>query len=84
MDQELTYRMDNLTNAILILCDAIESQTNISEWLPLEKCQEFFNYGSTQMASLIKSEHLVVSQVGRRKFISRQSLLAFLKSNIIH
>ncbi|MBU3714942.1 MAG: helix-turn-helix domain-containing protein [Ferruginibacter sp.] len=44
------------------------------KWLPLEEVKKLFNYKTTQMASLLKNKLLVVSKVGKRKFILKQSL----------
>ncbi|MBS1586060.1 MAG: hypothetical protein JSS82_11010 [Bacteroidetes bacterium] len=68
---------------IYLLQETLDTQKGITEWIPLDDCKHFFGYGATQMSSLIKNESLVVSQIGRRKFISRKSLLGLLQRNIL-
>ena len=49
------------------------------KWIPLSDIQSFFNYRATQLASLLKDDTLVVAKVGKRKFVKRESLEAFLE-----
>lgn len=57
----------------------IENNQISSKWIPLGEVQKFFNYRSTQMAALLKNSILKVAKVGKRKFISRESLETFLE-----
>jgi len=50
-----------------------------NKWIPLPEVQSFFNYRPTQMASLLKDKTLVVSKVGKRKFILKDSIEELLK-----
>ena len=56
----------------------------VGNWIPRKKVMEFMNYGATQMASFEKTPGLIVSQVGKRKFIHRESLIKLLESHIIN
>ena len=53
------------------------------KWVPRSEVIKFFNYGDTQMATLEKSGDLVVTKVGRRVFIHRDSLDKLLNKNVI-
>jgi hypothetical protein len=44
------------------------------KWLPLDEVKKLFNYKTTQMAALLKNKLLVVSKVGKRKFVLKESL----------
>jgi hypothetical protein len=44
------------------------------KWLPLDEVKKLFNYKTTQMAALLKNKLLVVSKVGNRKFVLKESL----------
>ena len=44
-----------------------------------DEVKELFNYQATQMCALVKK--LVVSQVGKRKFITRDSVEKLLEQN---
>ncbi len=57
----------------------IENNTISNKWIPLAEVQKFFNYKPTQMAALLKNGLLKVAKVGKRKFILRESLEAFLE-----
>lgn len=53
--------------------------TSSEKWIPLSEIQSFFNYRPTQLASLLKDDTLVVAKIGKRKFVKRESLEAFLE-----
>jgi len=70
--------ISNLKNDIILTT----SLSKVSEkWIPRSQVMEFLNYGDTQMYMLEKSGEIMVSQVGRRKFIHRDSLEALLNKN---
>lgn len=83
------------TNEILIQIkgDIDEIKKNIAtkvatnpisdKWIPRSEVMKFFNYADTQMASLEKDETIVVTKVGKRKFIHRDSISKLLDKNII-
>lgn len=52
------------------------------KWVTLPEVMKFFGYGQTQMASLLKSDGIIVSKIGKRKFVLRQSLEDFIEKNI--
>lgn len=64
-----------------LLAELKENPEITTAWLPRARVMAFFDYGDTQMASLEKSGRLVVSKVGNRKFIHRDSLLKLLEDN---
>ena len=51
----------------------------IPEWIPRKKLMNYLDYGATQMAALLNSNELVVSVIGKRKFVNRESFLKFLE-----
>jgi hypothetical protein len=56
---------------------------NISpNWIPRKDVMQFLSYGDTQMAALEKTGELVVTKVGKRKFIYKDSLNKLLDKNI--
>lgn len=57
------------------------SKSATSKWLTFQEVQQMFNYRSTQMATLLKL--LVVSKVGKRKFILRESLEKLLEQCVL-
>ena len=56
------------------------SATN--KWLTYQEVQQMFDYGTTQMSTLLRK--LVVSKVGKRKFILRESLERLLELHILY
>ena len=50
------------------------------KWMSYAELKSIFNYGPTQMASLLKK--LIVSKIGKRKFILRDSVDKLLDNNI--
>ena len=61
------------------------SQPAVSEkWVSRTQVMTFLNYGSTQMAEFEKSGDIVVSKIGKRKFILKESLEHLLDKNIIN
>ena len=59
-----------------------ESLRYFENWIPRKKLMEFLDYGDTQMAALFKSGELVVSEIGIRKFIKKDSVIKFLERHI--
>jgi hypothetical protein len=57
--------------------------SNISpDWIPRKEVMRFLSYGDTQMAALEKTGELIITKVGKRKFIHRDSLNKLLEKNI--
>jgi hypothetical protein len=54
------------------------------KWLPRSKVMEFLNYGNTQMTEFEKNGGVVVTKIGKRKFINRESLAKLLNNNTIN
>lgn len=59
-----------------------ENAQYFENWIPRKTVMQFLNYGDTQMAALLKEGELIVSEVGARKFILKESFLNFLKKRI--
>ena len=59
-----------------------ESARYFENWIPRKKLMEFFDYGDTQIGALFKQKDLIVSEVGKRKFIKKESVIEFLEKNI--
>jgi hypothetical protein len=59
-----------------------ENARYFDEWIPRKKLMEYFDYGDTQMAALLKNEQLKVSEIGCRKFIHKSSVIKLLEKNI--
>jgi hypothetical protein len=53
-----------------------------NKWINKELACSFFDYGNTQISTLLKDGKLVCSRIGRRTFISIKSLENFLENNI--
>lgn len=64
-----------------ILTPALSSAVS-DKWLPRSEVMNFFQYASTQMASLEKSGELIVTKIGKRKFILRESIAKLLDKSI--
>ena len=63
----------------------LKNQLNIisDKWIPWSDAKEFFDYGSTQMSVLEKNNELVVTKVGRRKYVHRDSIIKLLEKNVV-
>jgi hypothetical protein len=59
--------------------DLIDSRIS-SDWLPRKQVMQFFNYGETQMAALLRSPQLRVRTIGKRKFIHKDSISDLLNA----
>lgn len=51
------------------------------EWIPRKELMKYLDYGATQMAALLNSNELIVSVIGKRKFVYRESFLKLLEKN---
>jgi hypothetical protein len=57
--------------------------TGVSEkWVRRADVMHFFSYAPTQMTALENSGDLIVSKIGKRKFILRESITKLLDNNI--
>ena len=54
------------------------------KWVSRYDAMRWLNYGPTQMAALEKSGELIVSKVGKRKFIFRTSIEKWLERNVVN
>lgn len=61
--------------------DESEIARQFDNWIPRKKLMEYLNYGDTQMAAIIKQGDLIVSEIGNRKFIKRESVIKLLEKN---
>jgi len=58
-------------------------QNLTSNWIPIKDVMNWLSYGPTQMSIFLKSENLVVSRIGKRKFVLKESLEKLLEKNKI-
>ncbi|RYY90332.1 MAG: hypothetical protein EOO15_02980 [Chitinophagaceae bacterium] len=61
------------------LQDLLDSRIS-TDWLPRKQVMQFFNYGETQMAALLRSPQLRVRTIGKRKFIHKDSISNLLNA----
>lgn len=54
------------------------------KWISRQEVMNFLNYGPTQMAEFEKTGDIVVTKIGKRKFILKESLETLLNKNIIN
>lgn len=54
------------------------------KWIPRSEVMKFLNYGNTQMAWFEKTHELIITKIGKRKFIHRDSFARLLDSNIVN
>ena len=78
-----SWLLQDLSDVKKLLQDLKQSPEITSSWLPRSQVMAFVGYGDTQMAALEKSGSLVVTKVGNRKFIHRDSILSLLQANIL-
>ncbi len=78
--KQLQDDISHLKKNILINSVAL----SVSEkWIPRSRVMEFLDYGSTQMCELEKSGGLIVSKIGKRTFIHKDSLELLLNKGKI-
>ncbi len=63
--------------------DFINSPKSIGVWAPRAEIMSFLNYGDTAMTTLENSGEIIVTKIGRRKFINTQSLIDYLEKNVL-
>lgn len=82
--QELLQNLSREIAAINKRLEEYEISKLLDNWIPRKKLSGFFEYEDTQMAALINSGKLIVTQIGKRKFIKKSSVLKLLEENIIN
>ena len=60
----------------------MKNARNFENWIPRKTLMEYLEYGDTQMAAFLRSEGLIVSEIGIRKFIKKESVIKLLEKNI--
>lgn len=76
--QKLSAELKNLKMQLA----EYETSRYFENWIPRKKLMEFFDYGDTQIAAMLKKGGLVVSEIGNRKFIKKDSVIKLLENNI--
>jgi hypothetical protein len=76
------WLLKELSDVKHLLQEIKQSPEITTAWIPRSQVMQFFGYGDTQMATLERSGGLVVTKVGNRKFIHRDSILQLLQNNI--
>jgi hypothetical protein len=82
IQDQLTLMQKSIEELKMIL---LKNQLNIisDKWISWSDAKNFFDYGATQMSILEKNNHLIVTKVGKRKYIHRDSIIKLLEKNII-
>ena len=58
------------------------NQKVIEGWVKRRVIMDFLDYGPTQMISFERNNNLIVSKIGKRKFVNVESLKKILEENI--
>jgi len=82
---EILVKLEKITAELASIkrkLDESDISRNFGNWVPRKKLMEFLDYGDTQMAEIFKSCDLVISEIGNRKFVKRESIIRLLEKNI--
>ena len=60
----------------------LENAKYFGDWIPRKKVMDFFDYGDTAITALFKSKELKISEIGNRKFISKESVNRLLEKHV--
>jgi hypothetical protein len=85
MEQEILNKLQEISAELVQVKKQLAESENaryFDNWIPRKKLMEFFDYGDTQIASMFKQGGLVVSEIGNRKFIKKDSVIKLLEKNI--
>lgn len=82
-NNEVSFLLQEIKDIKSLLQELKDNPPIAPEWIPRSRVKDFFNYGETQMAFLEKTENLVMTKVGHRKFFHRNSVVELLNKNII-
>lgn len=83
--EDMLIEIQKLSNQIKELKEKIENyetSKSFEGWISRKKLMEFLDFGETKMCELLKSKHVVVSEIGNKKFIKKESVIKFLESKI--
>ena len=85
MDQELSNKLEKISSELAQVKKQLTESENaryFDNWIPRKKLMEFFDYGDTQIAAMFKQGGLVISEIGNRKFIKKESVIKLLENNV--
>jgi hypothetical protein len=84
---EITESLNKIHLEILAIKKFIQERdinnSIYEKWVSERQLKKFLGYGSTQMALFLKAEGLMISKIGKRKFILRDSLDRLLQKRIL-
>jgi len=83
--EQILIKLEKLSAEIAEIKRKLEESEiarNFDNWIPRRKLMEFLDYGDTQMAAIFKQGDLIVSEIGNRKFIKRESVIRLLEKNV--
>ncbi len=86
MEQEILKKLEGILAELAVVKKQLAELENVryfEGWIPRKKLMEFFEYGDTQIAAIFKKEELIVSVIGNRKFIKKDSVMKFLEKNVM-
>ena len=74
-EEQLLSIRESIEDPKLLL---IKNQVNTisDKWIPWNDAKVFFDYGPTQMSAMEKNHDVLVTKVGRRKYIHRDSIIS--------
>jgi hypothetical protein len=58
------------------------NESELSKWMALSELAAFLNYKPTQLANLLKNKTLIISKIGKRKFVLIESVSRLLEEHI--
>lgn len=77
--------INRLLNEILIIKKSLlaleKNSLSFGDWIPKNTVLKYFDYGENQLRNLEKTDSIVVSKIGRRKFYSLNSILKLIEKN---
>lgn len=85
MDQELSNKLEQVLSELARVqkhLTELENARYFDNWIPRKKLMDFFDYGDTQIAAMFKQGGLVISEIGNRKFIKKESVIKLLENNV--
>ena len=82
VDHSHTQLTELLAEVKTLFLQKWEELSICPDWIPKSVVQKYLDYGDTQFSTLVLAGDLVTAKVGRRVFVSRQSIMALLERNV--
>lgn len=81
MENKSTANLIQIQEDLNLIKSIIINQYCLGGWIPKKFALKYLDYSNTKFYELIESKEIVISKIGRRYFVQKQSLIDLINRN---